>query len=70
MTDKGLPLIVVIEHDMAQVLGNTLRTKMTKRVPMICLDSIRVSNGDYIDIGTPAGAGTVLPVVVKTLVFS
>jgi ethanolamine utilization protein EutA len=70
MTDKGLPLVVVVEHDMAQVLGNTMRAKMTKRVPMICLDSIRVSNGDYIDIGTPAGAGTVLPVVVKTLVFS
>ncbi|MDR3164332.1 MAG: ethanolamine ammonia-lyase reactivating factor EutA [Synergistaceae bacterium] len=65
----GHPLVVVSENDLAKVLGNTLRARMTRRSPLVSIDSIRVSNGDYIDIGRPAASGSVLPVVVKTLLF-
>jgi ethanolamine utilization protein EutA len=69
MLDAGYPLVVVSENDLAKVLGNTLRARMTRRSPLVSIDSIRVSNGDYIDIGRPAAAGNVLPVIVKTLLF-
>ena len=65
----GLPLVVVVAHDMAKVLGQTLNNQLDYKHPIICIDVIRADNGDYIDIGSPVGDGSVLPVVIKTLVF-
>ena len=62
------PLIVVTEKDVAKVLGQTLKTKTD--VPVICIDSLKLSNGDYIDIGKPVADGMAVPVVIKTLVFN
>ena len=69
MLEAGHPLVVVSENDMAKGLGNTLRACMTRRYPLVSIDSVTVNNGDYIDIGRPAASGNVLPVIVKTLLF-
>lgn len=63
-------LIVVLENDMAKALGQTLYSLLNKNKDVICIDNIKVENGDYIDIGKPLGAGRVVPVVIKTLVFN
>lgn len=68
--ERELPLIILVEHDMAKVLGQTMYHQLNYKKDVICLDSIHVENGDYIDIGKPVAEGTVLPVVVKTLVFN
>lgn len=65
----ALPAVVVVEEDMAKVLGQTMDFLTPEKKCIICLDGIRLSAGDYIDIGKPAAAGSVLPVVVKTLAF-
>ncbi len=73
------PLVLVIERDYAQVLGQTLKTKQTHR-PLLVIDQVGNSNlagsanlalqeGDYIDIGTPLMDGRVVPLSVKTLIF-
>ena len=64
------PLIVMVQEDMAKALGQSIHSLLPKEYPFVCLDSVRVENGDYIDIGNPIANGTVLPVVVKTLVFN
>jgi ethanolamine utilization protein EutA len=62
------PVILIIDNDMAKALGYALMNAMPEK-KIIVLDSIKVDTGDYIDIGLPAAAGRVIPVVVKTLVF-
>ncbi|HHV26753.1 MAG TPA: ethanolamine ammonia-lyase reactivating factor EutA [Tissierellia bacterium] len=68
--NSNAPLIVIAESDMAKVLGQTLKTQLNNKKDIVCIDSIKVSDGDYIDIGKPLAEGKVVPVIVKTLLFN
>ena len=67
---KTCPLVVIIERDLAKVMGQTLRSQLGFKKDVICIDTIKVENGDYIDIGRELVDGNVVPVIVKTLVFN
>ncbi|SCZ04327.1 Reactivating factor of Adenosylcobalamin-dependent ethanolamine ammonia lyase [Alkaliphilus peptidifermentans DSM 18978] len=64
------PLIIVVENDMAKVLGQGILAHLIDKKDVICIDSIKVDNGDYIDIGKPLANGKVVPVIIKTLVLN
>jgi ethanolamine utilization protein EutA len=65
----GVPLVVVIQEDYAQVLGQTLQS-IHPNLPLITIDQIGLGEGDFIDIGRPLLDGRAVPVSVKTLVFT
>jgi ethanolamine utilization protein EutA len=62
------PLIVIIERDYAQALGQTVKGLTPSRA-LLVIDQVGLSEGDYIDIGTPLMDGRVVPLSVKTLIF-
>ena len=64
------PLIVVVEKDLSKALGQTLKARMNFKRDVICIDTVKVENGDYIDIGRELPQSRVVPVIVKTLLFN
>lgn len=66
--DSGKPLVLVLEQDIGKVLGQSLRA-LGVATGIVCIDQIVVQEGDYIDVGRSMAGGTVVPVVIKSLVF-
>ncbi len=67
---EDFPTILVVENDIAKVLGQTLYKQLNFKKEVVCIDTIKVENGDYIDIGKPLANGRVVPVIIKTLIFN
>ena len=58
---------VAAEQDMAKALGVQLALRLGTEAKILCIDRVRLQEGDYLDVGTPVGPA--MPVVVKTLVM-
>lgn len=66
---EGFPALVTVEADMAKALGHALAFRLPESAPILCLDRLRLKDGDYLDVGAPVGSGAALPVVIKTLIL-
>ncbi len=66
--NSGKPLVVVLEQDIGKVLGQSLKA-LGVTTGIVCIDQLVVQEGDYIDVGRAMAGGTVVPVVIKSLVF-
>lgn len=64
------PLVVVVDADLAGIVGQMLRDELGVRAPLVCVDQIALSDLDFIDIGKVIPEKSVVPVVVKSLVFA
>ncbi|HEX6485344.1 MAG TPA: ethanolamine ammonia-lyase reactivating factor EutA, partial [Nocardioidaceae bacterium] len=62
------PLVLVLQHDYAQVLGQTIQT-IRPGLPLVVIDQVGLGEGDFIDIGLPVLGGRAVPLSIKTLVF-
>lgn len=60
------PIIVALEADAAKALGQAI-SLLRPDAPCLCIDRVRLQEGDYLDIGKFVGPA--LPVVVKTLIL-
>jgi len=67
---KNSPLVIICEDDIGKALGSILKNMVDEGRPIVSIDQITMKEGDYIDIGKPLYNGEVVPVVIKTLVFS
>ena len=61
------PVYLALEQDMAKALGQALSLRLGTERTILCLDSLRLTQGSYLDVGAPVGPA--LPVVIRTLVL-
>ena len=66
-TSMPSPILVTVEQDMAKALGQAIALRRPPGESILCIDRVRLKNGDYLDVGNPIGPA--LPVVVKTLIL-
>lgn len=64
---KGLPVVLVFDHDVGKLVGHLLADLGVEKV--ISIDSIDVRQLSYVDIGRELAETRVVPVTVKSLVF-
>ena len=67
---KKLPIILIFKRDIGNSIGNVIRRETQIKDNLASIDEIEVKDGDWIDIGAPLVNGQVVPVTVKSLVFS
>ena len=61
------PVYVAVEADMAKALGHALILRLGMEAQVLCIDRVKLTQGDYLDVGTPMGPA--IPVVIKTLIL-
>lgn len=67
--EEDIPIIVVVEHDIAKALGTVIKRLAGDKRPIAVIDGIKVDVNDFVDIGYPCMDGMVVPVIIKTLLF-
>ena len=70
LVHAGYPLCIVVRADMAKALGQCMMPLLGQNGKLLCMDSLQVETGSYLDIGAPVAGGAALPVVIKTLIFT
>lgn len=61
------PVLVCLQSDFAKALGQCLRLLLPPNRPILCMDSLYLETGSYLDVGQPVGPA--LPVVIKSLIL-
>ena len=61
-------IYVALQTDAAKALGHALCLLLPEDRPICCIDRVKLTEGDFLDIGAPIGPA--LPVVIKTLILS
>ncbi len=64
------PIYVVMDGDIAQILGRILRYELYVKVPLLIVDGVNLSDFDYIDFGSLRLPSNTVPITIKSLLFS
>ena len=68
--NRGAPLFVVLDGDIAQTLGKLLRDELNVESDILIIDGVTLWDFDYVDLGRIRMPSFTVPVTVKSLVFN
>jgi ethanolamine utilization protein EutA (predicted chaperonin) len=64
------PLLLMIDGDVGSSLGHLLRNELGFSGPLVSIDGVQLKDLDYVDVGQLIEPAGVVPVVIKSLLFS
>ena len=64
------PLVLMIDGDVGRTLGHILEHELSLARAVISIDGIQLKEFDFVDIGEVIRPADVVPVVIKSLLFS
>jgi ethanolamine utilization protein EutA len=67
--ESSEPVLIVLDADIANIVGRLLRDEFGVRAPIVCIDEVELRELDYVDLGALLPDQNVVPLVVKSLVF-
>lgn len=67
--DRGQPLVLVFDADIAKLVGNILEKELLPGCGIISIDGVDLTDFDFIDIGEELPDAKAVPVVIKSLIF-
>jgi ethanolamine utilization protein EutA len=67
--NKGQPLVLVFDADIAKLVGNIIERELLPGSGIISIDGIDLKDFDFIDIGEELADAKAVPVVIKSLIF-
>jgi len=67
--DKGQPLVLVFDADIAKLVGNIIEKELLPGSGIVSIDGIDLKDFDFIDIGEELPDARAVPVVIKSLIF-
>ncbi len=65
----GLPIVLLIDGDVAMSLGRIIHREIAPGSDVIAVDGLTLKEFDYVDIGSVMEPAGVLPVTIKSLLF-
>ena len=64
------PVVLMIDGDVGRSLGHILESEVNVGRPVLSIDGIQLKEFDFVDIGAVIQPADVVPVVIKSLLFS
>ncbi len=68
--NSALPLILMVDGDVGKTLGHILADELQVLRPVISVDGVKLQELDYVDIGKMVEPASVVPIVIKSLLFA
>jgi ethanolamine utilization protein EutA len=66
----GMPLILLVDGDVGKSLGRVIRYETAPDATVIAVDGVQLKQFDYVDIGRVIDVTNVVPIIIKSLLFT
>ncbi len=68
--EHGVPIVVLIDGDIGKTFGEIIKHDLTVESPVLSIDGLELNEFDYVDVGEVIMPTNVVPIVIKSLLFT